>query len=144
MVDVKLDIKGIDIIREKILELGRRGASVEGEALKAGGEVLRQAIEEKAPRSAVPRQPRPGTQSWRTGQHAADNIKVSKVLSKKGMKLVRVGIQPGDTSRYFYLKFKEWGSSKEQAEPFMEPARVESKSAIESAIKAKLKEGLGL
>lgn len=144
MVDVSLDVKGIDLIREKILELGRRGAAAEGMALKAGGEILQQVISQKAPRSASPRQPTSGSQSWRTGQHAADHIKVSKVLSKKGMKLVRVGVQPSDNSHYFYLKFKEYGSSKEAAHPFIEPARIESRPAVERAIKAKLKDGLGL
>ncbi|MGQ0518294.1 hypothetical protein ACT453_53135, partial [Bacillus sp. D-CC] len=60
----------------------------------------------EAPRS---RSPRKATvkQSWRTGQHGADNAKISAVKSKEGVKYVNVGWLKGDNSPFFYMKFQD-------------------------------------
>ncbi len=138
--------EGMDELLSRVQELGARASRLENQAVQAGAKVVQKNISRRAPRSSQPRQPKESapSQSWRTGQHAADNIKISRVLKKDGVKTVEVGVQKGDNSHYFYLKFKEWGTSKMQAEPFMEPAAEESKVEVVEEIKNVLKAGLGL
>lgn len=139
-----MEIDGMGQIQAKIAALGRKGSRIENKALRGGGEILRDAISDRAPRSVHPRQPAPDTQLWRTGEHAADHITMSRVKTIYGMKVVDVGINKGDNSEYFYLKFFEWGTSKMPAQPFMAPAFEESHTAVVDKMKAILRDGLGL
>ncbi len=138
--------EGMDELLKKLQELGTKASRLENQALQAGAKVVQKNISQRAPRSSQPRQPKESapSQTWRTGQHAADHIRLSRVKNKDGIKTVEVGVQKGDNSHYFYLKFKEWGTSKMQAEPFMEPAAEESRSDVIEAMKDVLKAGLGL
>ncbi len=144
MADVTFE--GMDELLTKVQELGATAGRLENQAVQAGAKVVQTNISRRAPRSTQPRQPKESapSQSWRTGQHAADNIKISKVLKRNGVKTVQVGIQKGDNSHYFYLKFHEWGTSKMQAQPFMGPAAEESKSEVMDTMKSVLRAGLGL
>ena len=56
--------------------MGLRGEKIEDKALAAGGEPIRKAISEIAPRSDSPKSNK--SEPWRTGQHLADNIRVTK------------------------------------------------------------------
>ncbi|MFT9848515.1 HK97-gp10 family putative phage morphogenesis protein [Aneurinibacillus sp. REN35] len=123
-----VDLQGLQQLRDKLQRLGNKAKTVENQALRAGAEVLRSEIAARAPRSSSPRGPDSPSQSWRTGQHAADNIKMSGIKQADGAKIIEVGIQKGDRSHYFYLKFKEWGTSKMSAEPFIAPAVEEKRT----------------
>ncbi|MMZ49679.1 hypothetical protein D1872_113840 [compost metagenome] len=124
----KMEVQGMQQMLNKLQSLGNKAKTVESQALKAGAEVLRSEIAARAPRSSSPRQPNSPSQSWRTGQHAADHIKMSGVKQADGAKIIEVGIQKGDRSHYFYLKFHEWGTSKMSAKPFMAPAVAEKRT----------------
>ncbi len=144
MADVTFE--GMDELLKKVQELGARADRIENQAVQAGAKVVQKNISRRAPRSSQPRQSKESapSQRWRTGLHAADNIKISRVKNKDGIKTVEVGVQKGDNSHYFYLKFKEWGTTKMDAEPFMEPAAEESKPEVIEAMKNVIKTGLGL
>jgi HK97 gp10 family phage protein len=144
MANTGMELQGMEQLLSKVNQLGKKGNRIENKALRAGGEIVRKEISDRAPRSDTPRQPSPGSQSWRTGEHAADNIEMSRVKTKDGMKIVEVGISRGDNSHYFYLKFHEYGTSKMAAQPFMYPATVESKTEVVEKMKAVLRGGLGL
>ncbi|MED4726993.1 HK97 gp10 family phage protein [Aneurinibacillus migulanus] len=124
----RIEMLGMQQLREKLERLGNRAKTIENKALREGAEVLRNEIAARAPRSSSPRQPDSPSQSWRTGQHAADHIKMSGVKQADGAKIIEVGIQKGDRSHYFYLKFHEWGTSKMSAKPFMAPAVAEKRT----------------
>ncbi|WP_054948976.1 HK97-gp10 family putative phage morphogenesis protein [Numidum massiliense] len=141
--NVKID--GYADIQKNLRSLGTKAKVVEAAAVKAGGEVLRKTMAQEAPRSASPRQPTSPSQSWRTGQHAADNIRVSRVKTVGGFKIVDVGVPKGDNSPYFYLKFHEYGSVKyTPPKPFMTRAVQSSKSQVKEAIKQTVRKGMGL
>ncbi|MFZ3172074.1 MAG: HK97-gp10 family putative phage morphogenesis protein [Carboxydocellales bacterium] len=142
----EITLTGMDDLISKLQALGDRAERIENEALMAGGKVLQKGMSERAPRSDQSRQKGhlSGTQSWRTGQHAADNIKISRVKLIGGVKGVFVGVSKGDSSRYFYLKFHEWGTSKMPATPFIGPTVAEDRGKAIDAMKTVVKAGLGL
>lgn len=53
-----------------------------------------------------------GRRGSRTGEHAKDNIPVSKIKVKDGYSYAILGWEKEDNSPYFYVKFLEWGTSK--------------------------------
>jgi HK97 gp10 family phage protein len=140
----RMEAQGMQHLLDKLQSLGNRAKAVENRALREGAEILRSEIAARAPRSDSPRQPKPPSQTWRTGEHAADNIKISGVKQQDGAKVIDVGIQKGDNSHYFYLKFAEWGTSKQTATPFMEPAVNEKKEEAIEKVKDVILGELGL
>lgn len=131
---VSLDVEGMEELLQQLEELGAAVGRAENAALRAGGTVLQEEVIRRAPRSPSPRQPS-GRQTWRTGQHAADNIEMSNVRTDQdGVKHVLVGTGKGDNSPYFYLKFLEWGTSRLRARPFMGPALIEKQDEVAGAM----------
>ena len=127
---VNLDFSCIEDLQKKLEEMGRKGSKLENEALLAGAEIINKEIIKNAP--------------VRTGQ-AKKHLKISKVKKEKGIKIVKIGVNKGDNSKAFYLKFYEYGTSRGQiARPFMRPAfERKRKEALEATHKV-IKEGLGL
>ncbi|MEB8982175.1 HK97 gp10 family phage protein, partial [Bacillus cereus] len=115
-----VDFLGFDRLISELEQMGLRGEKIEDKALAAGGEPIRKAISEIAPRSDSPKKATK-SEPWRTGQHLADNIRVTKAKMEGGIKTIKIGIDKADRSPYFYGKFLEWGTSKMPAEPFIEP-----------------------
>lgn len=138
-----LDLLGFDRLISELEQMGLRGEKIEDRALAAGGEPIRKAIAERAPRSDSPKKASK-SEPWRTGQHGADHIKVTKAKLEGGIKTVKIGIDKADRSPWFYLKFHEWGTSKMPAEPFVEPGFNSSKEAAIRAMTDILKNEMRL
>ena len=115
----------------------------ENKAIKAAAAVLQPEIARQAPRSAMPRQ-HGVKDAWRTGEHMADHIYVSRIRSKDRMKFVKVGPSISDNSPYFYAKFHEWGTTKISARPFIQPSVQAKEYEMIEAIKEELRKGLGM
>jgi HK97 gp10 family phage protein len=128
--DVRLE--GLYELLAKLQELGNRAARVENQALKAGAEVIQKAASERVPRSHAHK------------KHLADNIIISRVKTKDGVKYVEVGPTKGDNSEFFYGKFLEWGTSKMAARPFLGPAAAEKRDEVIETMKQVIKDGIGL
>ncbi|UNC91694.1 HK97-gp10 family putative phage morphogenesis protein [Candidatus Contubernalis alkaliaceticus] len=140
----RIELHGVDELLADIRKhLGEGSVRLEREGLKKGSEIIADEMRSRAPRSRSPRQPTSGSQSWRTGKHAADNIKLSRVIRKDGQKYILTGIQPGDSSKYFYLKFFEFGSSKIEARPWCEPAFHAKKGQALTVLIEEFRKGLG-
>lgn len=139
-----MELEGMDSLIRKLDDMGKAGTKLQNSALKKAGEVINEEIKANAPTSSTPRQPKPKTQLWRTGKHAKELLKVSGVKSKKELKYVDVGLQKGDTSKAFYLKFYEFGSSKTPATHFMSRAYESKKQEAQEIIKEELKNALKL
>ncbi|MEH7458519.1 HK97-gp10 family putative phage morphogenesis protein [Bacillus sp. JJ1127] len=122
-----VNLMGFDQLITHLETMGLRGEKIEDKVLAAGGEPIRKAIAERAPRSASPK-PASKSEPWRTGEHGADHIKVTKARLEDGIKTVKIGLDKADRSPWFYLKFHEWGTSKMPAHPFVEPGFSSSKS----------------
>ena len=79
----------------------------------------------------------------RTGKGKA-MLKVGRPETKTGSRTVIIGIDKGDISEVFYLKFAEWGTSKQPAKPFMQPAKEKNMGKVKEIMQEVLKGELGL
>ncbi|WP_368657632.1 HK97-gp10 family putative phage morphogenesis protein [Metabacillus halosaccharovorans] len=139
-----LEVDGMSQIQKRIIELGKKGNKIENKALREGAEIVRAKVSEQAPRSDKPRKQKEGTQSWRTGEHAADHITASRVKMVNGSKVIEVGISRGDNSHYFYLKFHEYGTVKMPPRPFMRRSLRMSRDNARAIMRYIYKKELGL
>lgn len=127
MADMKLE--GMDSLLNAVKELGRKGARIENTALlKAAEPILDDAVS-NAPEN--------------TGK-GKRGLKIGRPRSKGDTKYILVGIQKGDNSEIFYMKFHEWGTTKLPARPYLGPALEKNKDKAIAIIKDELKRGLGL
>lgn len=146
---ITFNLDGLSELIDYFDKVGVDIAPTENKAIKAAAAVLQPEISRRAPKSSVPRQP--GTRDkWRTGEHMADNIYISRIRRKEGMKFVKVGPSIADNSPYFYGKFhewgteNEWGSTKLSASPFIQPSVQAKERAMVEAMKEELRKGLGM
>lgn len=128
----EVTMSGFDELQNNLLLLGANASKVEGDALRAGSRVLQEAMQKRAPRSPYAK------------EHAADHISISKVKQRDGARYVLVGVERTDNSKWFYLKFFEYGTSKMAARPWAQPAASESERAIVDAMADVVKAGLRL
>lgn len=123
----EINFSALEDCRKRIEEMGRKGAKLENKALEAGADIILKEIIKNSP--------------YRTGK-SRKFLKLSKPKKEKGQKNINIGIQKDDNSEAFYLKFYEYGTSKQTAKPFMRPAFLKKrKEAVNKTIEV-LKEGL--
>lgn len=127
MANGDLDVTGLDELLKRLGTMGDElQESVEDEALKEGAEPIRAAVEKEAPVSDEVK------------QHARDHIIIVKRRNAKG----RIDIQPHPD--FYYLKFPEFGTSSQPAQPFMERAAKKASNDARKRIAAVIKRRLGL
>ncbi len=126
-------LEGMDDIVKKLEAMGKKAGRIENQALRSAAEPVLKDMKDKINEKEL----------IRTGK-LKEGLKISKVKKKLGTKYVEVGIGKGDISNIFYGKFLEWGTSKIEATPFMQPAIENNQEQIKETIKAELKKGLGL
>ena len=125
----RIDLNGINGFLAELRARGERAAvRVERDALKAAGEVVAQDMRSRAPRSGINRQ-----------YHLQDNITVSNVRRKDGVKYVLVGPNKKVSWR---AHFPEFGTSNQPAEPYIEPAFRAKKAEALQTIADVLRRGL--
>ena len=71
-----------------------------------------------------------GLKGMRTGQHAADNIEVSKVKNTKGVKFITVGWDQTKNKPYSYMQWEEWGNTTKEPHPTLYPTIEDSKNEM--------------
>ncbi len=125
-----IELSGFEEMTRKLEELGKKAGRVENNALRAGAEVLQEAMSENAPMDPKSRH----------NVHLQENIQMSKVKRKGGEKVIEVG--PGEGS--FYAMFLELGTSKMAPDPFIDRSISQSKAKVIKAMANELKDGLGL
>lgn len=121
----------MDELVERAQLLGRKGSSLQNKALsEAAKPILNEAVQ---------------TSSFHDiSGKLRKNLKISRPKSKGDTKYVLVGIDKGDISEVFYGKFIEFGSSHQNARPYLGPAYENHKQEAKDIIKNVLKEGLGI
>jgi HK97 gp10 family phage protein len=110
--------------------MGARGNEIKKKALDRAGELVKSAMERKAPRSDLNK------------RHMADNIAVSNIERSDGIDYVEIGPTRGDNSEFFYSKFTEYGTSKMPAQHWAEKSVLENKREINRIIEEELRRGL--
>jgi HK97 gp10 family phage protein len=128
---VTVKIQGLEELSQKIHEfpdnLLKKGVR---NALRAGGEVLRQAISSRAPRSV-------DETHGHTPGFLADHI---GTVVKTSPKNDTGSIQVGPVKKAFYGMFAEFGTKHQPARPFVRPAFEGSAQDALDAFVAKLRE----
>jgi len=114
---------------DNLQQLGQKASRIENQALtKAAGPILAGAVQ-NAPE--------------KTGR-GKRGLTISRPRKQGEEKYVLVGIDRGDISEIFYMKFHEFGTSKMKARPFLGPAYEKHKKRVVEIIRDELRRGLGL
>lgn len=142
--DSGIELEGMNEILEAVQSMGERAGIAIKKAVESTGDLYRADVLPKIPRSLKPRKADKGVNSWRTGEHAADHIKRSKVLGKDNNYYVLIGIGKGDITKWFYLKFLEYGTSKMPAKAPFARTIIQGKSKYNDNLIRVLKEELDL
>jgi HK97 gp10 family phage protein len=133
-------VQAVDKLDEKVRKQALK------RTLEAGSGVVAAGIGKVAPRSKQPRSPS-GRQGWRTGKHAAENVKRSTPRVTEFDASTTVGWETGANDPYFYMKFSEFGRHYSRvgfrANPFMEFGLQQSEGEAMAAMERILKEELG-
>jgi HK97 gp10 family phage protein len=126
----RIDLEGMQELIDKVSRMGTRGNEIKKKALDRAGELVKSAMERKAPRSDLNK------------RHMADNIAVSNIERSDGIDYVEIGPTRGDNSEFFYSKFTEFGTSKIPAQHWAEKSVLENKREINRIIEEELRRGL--
>lgn len=127
MADIELE--GMDELLSKLEAMGNKAGRIEGDALRAAAEPVAAEMQSLVRVSA------------KNDYHIQEDIEISKVKTKDGIKYIEVG--PGKKTNW-RAKFLEFGTKNMTAQPFMAPAFEHKKRDIQEIIKKKLREALGL
>ncbi|MBO9596371.1 MAG: HK97 gp10 family phage protein [Cohnella sp.] len=124
-----IELQGVEEWLEALRrKLGEASNRVENRGLSAAGEIMAAAMKDKAPVSEKT-----------SDTHLRDDIKVSGVRRKDGIKYVLVG--PGKKTAW-RAHFPEFGTTKMTAKPFVYPAFHEKKDEALAAIADEFRRGL--
>lgn len=126
----KIELEGMQKLIDKVNKLGAKGEIIKKKTLDKAGQLVKESMEKKAPRSDLSK------------KHMADHIKISEVEKENGVDFVEIGPNKGDDSEFFYSKFSEWGSSKQPAQHWAENSILENKRKINEVIAEELKRGI--
>lgn len=125
----KIELEGMQELLDNLQQLGQKASRVENKALtKAAEPILADAVQ-NAPE--------------KTGR-GKRGLTISRPRKKGEEKYVLVGLDRGDISEIFYMKFHEFGTSKMKARPFLGPAYEKHKQKAVEIIRDELRRGLGL
>jgi HK97 gp10 family phage protein len=116
------NLAGFDELMSRLREMGDQGKEIEEKALKKGAEIMRNVIEDGVPESE-------------RRDHSKNHIVTGEV--KDGV------ISIGPDKKHYYLRFPEFGTSKQPAQGFIErafkDAKDEAKQAMADAISEELR-----
>jgi HK97 gp10 family phage protein len=125
----EFELEGTDSLIAMLEAMDKNVSKVENAALKAAAEPVAADMRDLV------------HVSDRDTVHIQDNIEVSGVKKDAEGKYVLVG--PGEVTAW-RAGFLEFGTSKMEAAPFIQPAGEKNKDKVPEIIDQKLREGLGL
>lgn len=126
----KLELEGMEELIDRVNKLGEKDEVIKKKALDKAGELVKESMETRAPKSEE------------TKRHMAENIQVSEIQKENGVDFIKVGPNKGDNPEFFYSKFTEWGTSKIPAQHWAEKSVLENKREINETIKTELQRGI--
>ncbi|PGB78558.1 hypothetical protein COM05_25840 [Bacillus toyonensis] len=132
----ELEVFGIEEWIRELEGLGQDVPKITKEALKAGAGVFKQKLEFNSPVGPEPNTPTP-KQPWWDGKHAKNAIEEGRVVKKGGSYFVEIGWDKADRSPHFYMKFQNWGTSRNPNPPlkgFVEKTLVQSEKEVLQAM----------
>ena len=124
-----IDTSGFDELLSMLESMGSDAKKIQDKVLTAAAEPILDDMVSNAPEL--------------TGK-GKEGLKISKPATNNGVRFVKIGINKADMSDVFYMKFHEWGTTKMQAKPFMQPALESNRRTVKEVMLEELKRGLGL
>jgi HK97 gp10 family phage protein len=121
-----IDLSCMEELLAKVEQMGLKVSTVEGVALKAAAEPVAKDMRSLVKVSNI------------NELHIRDDIQISNVKTKAGLKYIEVA--PNKTD--WRAKFLEFGTVKMNAQPFMGPAYEQNKQNIPKIIQATIEEAL--
>jgi len=115
-------------IKNRLKTLGEKGEQVANKALKVGAEILKSEIEKEIRTKKLI--------SDYDKKHLVDYIIISKIVDGE--------IEVGPAHSFFYALFLEFGTVRQKATPFMEPAFLRVKDKIQVEMRKVIRRELGL
>jgi len=128
---VTFDIDGTDALIEKLREMGRKGTQAANEALWDAAEPILHAAQANARRQLTER-----------SRKGIAGIKIGRITTRGGRKEITIGIGKGDISEIYYMKFHEFGTSRQNQFAFLLPAYHAEKDTAYSILREKLREAV--
>ncbi|EEK77723.1 HK97-gp10 family putative phage morphogenesis protein [Bacillus luti] len=128
----ELEVFGIEEWIRDLEQLGQDVPKITRQSLQAGAKVFEKNLERNTPVGPEVQKPTP-KQLWRDGKHAKDAIKSGKVVKKGNSYSIEVGWDKADNSPHFYMKFQNWGTSKNPNPPhkgFAEKTLIQSEKEV--------------
>lgn len=125
---VEMKLEGIDELLKKTEELGRKGSTIENDALRRASEVVIKEMKATAP--------------TRTKRLRDDIGVLGGISNKKGIKTIKIGATTSRSSKV--LHFQETGTSKMDANPFFSRAFENKKGLAQQIMIQQIKIGLGI
>lgn len=124
------------------------GLASESEQEKANTEIIKKCakVVEKNLKPKVHRSKdtsKSGLKGLKTGQHAADNIAVSKVKGTKGVKFVTVGWDQTKNKPYSYMQWEEWGNTTREPHAILYPTIESSRAEMNMVAKREYEKLIG-
>ncbi|HDR6300252.1 TPA: hypothetical protein QCU59_004041 [Bacillus cereus] len=132
----ELEVFGIEEWIRELENLGQDVPKITKESLKAGTRIFKQKLEISSPEGPEPNKPTP-KQPWWDGKHAKNAIEDGKIVKKGGSYFVDIGWDKRDRTAHFYMKFQNWGTSKNPDTPhkgFVEKTLVQSEKEVLKAM----------
>jgi len=106
-----IELQGIDAMVREIRQRLTSGVDrLESKALRAAGEPIAEDMKSRVEVS---------DRNYTKSRHYQDDIRVSRVIRKDGMKYILIGATKSTSWRGHWL---EWGTSRTPAQPHVEPA----------------------
>ncbi|URN94559.1 MAG: HK97 gp10 family phage protein [Candidatus Pristimantibacillus lignocellulolyticus] len=129
MAKTNFELTGIDNLLKGLRQRGEQAVkSVESKALREAGKPMAEAMKGHAARSSFSRR-----------YHLQDNIVVSNVKKKDGVKYVLVGPNKKVAWR---AHFPEFGTSNQSASPYIEPGFNDTKTVALQILASVIRKGL--
>lgn len=134
-----IEFEGLDELIKKF-----ESVSSEKEIDKANTNIIKECakIVEKNLRPKVHRSKDPkksGIKGLKTGEHAADNIEVSKIKNIKGVKFITVGWDQSKNSPYSYMQWEEWGNTTREPHAVLYPTIEASQKEMNRVVEEEYK-----
>ena len=122
----QFNVKGMAEYLEDIAQAGKDVDKAAAKAVKAGGEIVLHSMQELVPVGEAPEDPHPGNLKSHIGM--TDPVQDGNYVS------VTVGVsKEADANTIAYGTVQEYGSSSNQAQPYVRPAFDKNKARVKAA-----------
>lgn len=141
LLKVPMVLEGVEGVQARFDKLERIVVDNERPRILIGARIIQLEISRLAPYDSDSE--RNMAKKYSPGKHLKDNISISGFLTDGAGRLyVLVGPAKGDNNDFFYGKFFEWGTSKMNARPFVEPAVIAKRKEAIAAMAQELRRAI--